>query len=103
MSSLFLQNLSFYRPPTTVNNDSFLYFIEAVNTGFIKIGRSADPERRLAQLATGSPNELVILGKISGGSTLEAELHRRFKGLRERREWFKVSPELRTFIKEATA
>jgi len=91
----------FVRVRKSCATESFLYFIEAVNTGFVKIGRSADPERRLAQLATGSPHDLVILGKISGGSSVEAELHRRFKDIHERREWFKVSTELRTFVKEA--
>lgn len=97
------QTDAFVRIRKSCSEESFLYFIEAVDTGFIKIGRSGDPERRLAQLSTGSPNQLVILGKISGGSSLESELHRRFGALRERGEWFKVNGELRTFIKEATA
>jgi len=94
---------TFVRVKKSCSEKSFLYFIEAVDTGFIKIGRSANPEQRLVQLSTGSPNQLVILGKISGGSALEAELHKRFDAQRTKGEWFKISNELRDFIKEATA
>jgi hypothetical protein len=96
------QTDAFVRVRKSCGEESFLYFIEAINTGFIKIGRSNNPERRIIQLSTGSPNQLVLLGTISGGSVLEAELHRRFGYLRERGEWFKLSEELRTFVKEAT-
>jgi hypothetical protein len=94
---------AFVRIRKSCTEKSYLYFIEAINTGYIKIGRSANPDRRLAQLTTGSPNQLVLLGKISGGSALEAELHRRFEGHREKGEWFKASSELKEFIKQATA
>ena len=97
------QTNAFVRIRKSCSEDSYLYFIEAVNTGYIKIGRSANPDQRLAQLSTGSPNQLVILGKISGGAALEAELHRRFESLREKGEWFKTSNELKEFIKEAIA
>lgn len=97
------QTDAFVRVRKSCSEESFLYFIEALQTGFIKIGRSKDPERRLSQLSTGNPSELVILGKISGGLELEAELHKIFTHLRKRGEWFKVSDELRSFIKEATA
>ena len=93
----------FVRVRQSCSEKSFLYFIEAKNTGYIKIGRSVNPQQRLAQLSTGSPVELIILGTISGGSNLEAELHRRFETLREKGEWFKANGELRDFIKEATA
>lgn len=93
----------FVRIRKACNEDSYLYFIEAVDSGFIKIGRSLNPELRLKQLEAGSPNQLVILGKVSGGSELEAELHKRFSAHRERGEWFRATRELRDFIKEATA
>src|SRR5262245_52125336 len=93
----------FIRVRQACSEESFLYFIEAVDTEFIKIGRSVNPERRLAQLSTGSPNKLVILGKISGGAALEADLHKRFGLSRAKGEWFKTTRELRDFIKEATA
>jgi hypothetical protein len=97
------QTSAFVRIRKSCSEASYLYFIEAVDTGYIKIGRSVNPERRLAQLSTGSPNQLVLLGQISGGSELEAELHRSFGNLRERGEWFRTSGELKQFIKEATA
>lgn len=92
----------FVRVKISCTEQSFLYFIEAVGTGFIKIGRSSNPELRLKQLSTGSPNDLVIIGAISGGSKVESELHRQFSFLRERGEWFKATDELRNFIMQAT-
>ena len=94
---------AFIRVKKSCAEESFLYFIEAVNTGFIKIGRSANPERRLLQLSTGSPNELVLVGKVSGGSTVESDIHGKFMHLRNRGEWFQYSSELKEFIKEAIA
>lgn len=38
-----------------------LYIIQSHETGHIKVGRSDSPERRLAQLQTGSPNALRII------------------------------------------
>lgn len=54
---------AFVRVRRSCTEASFLYFIEAVDTGFIKIGRSADTEKRIAQLATGSPAELRLLAR----------------------------------------
>jgi hypothetical protein len=97
------QSSGFVRVSKSCTEDSYLYFIEAVGTDYIKIGRSGNPEKRKQQLATGSPNELALLGAISGGAELERELHQKFDNLRERGEWFRSSGELREFIKQATA
>lgn len=91
----------FVRVRKSCTTDSFLYFIEAKGTGFVKIGRSSNPERRLSQLATGSPNELILLGTISGGHDLEQSLHQDFSHLRGRGEWFNLTPALHRFIRQA--
>lgn len=91
----------FIRIERSCSEKSFLYFIEAVGTEFIKIGRSANPDRRLKQLSTGSPVELRLIGVISGGAEIEKELHKQFDHLRERLEWFRATPELRGFVREA--
>ena len=97
------ESSAFVRVRKSCTEDSFLYFIEAVGTRYIKIGRSGNPEKRRQQLATGSPNKLVLLGSISGGAELEKELHEKFDNLRLNGEWFVFSDELKEFIKQAIA
>lgn len=96
------ESYAFVRVRRACTDSSYLYFIEAVGTGYIKIGRSADPDRRLAQLATGSPNELRIIGRLGGGAEVERQLHERFELLRDRGEWFRATPELTGFIERST-
>lgn len=96
------ESYAFVRVRRACTDKSYLYFIEAVETEFIKIGRSADPDRRLAQLATGSPNQLRIIGRLGGGADVERDLHEQFDDLRERGEWFRATPALRAFIKRST-
>lgn len=96
------ESYSFVPVRRACTDKSYLYFIEAVGTEYIKIGRSADPDRRLAQLSTGSPTELKIIGRLGGGAEVEKELHAQFDHLRERGEWFKATPELTAFLTRST-
>lgn len=71
-----------------------IYFIRGTISGSIKIGYTGkDPGRRLAQLQTGSPERLELLGSIPGGLEDEARLHARFAAYRLRAdgEWFSPS------------
>lgn len=72
-----------------------IYFIQDASTLLIKIGfTDSAPEKRLAQLQTGCPGELMLLLMIEGGQNDEADLHERFDDLRERGEWFRPGPML---------
>lgn len=62
--------------------ESFIYFIEATGLQKIKIGLSDHPEKRLAQLATGSPVPLRLVATTPGDSEAEKKLHKRFDHLR---------------------
>lgn len=77
---------------------TFVYFIEAVGLEKIKIGYSADPDSRLSTLQTGSAAELRLLGRIRGTKDTEAQLHRKFAGLRMAGEWFHGTQEIRQHI-----
>lgn len=68
-----------------------VYFIQAAESGRVKIGIAANPVRRLAELQTGSPEPLRILGVIPGGARLESQLHARFADDRLHGEWFRPS------------
>jgi Meiotically Up-regulated Gene 113 (MUG113) protein len=56
--------------------------------GPVKIGLSNELERRLGDLQTGNPDELVLRHVVPGDRAVEAQLHARFKPARIRREWF---------------
>lgn len=73
-----------------------VYFI--TTGGRIKIGYSADPERRLAQY----PPDMEILHVIAGTKKDERSYHRKCAAyLRDGREWFEDCPELRAWIESA--
>lgn len=76
----------------------YVYFIQAVNGGPIKIGIAYSPEERLAQIQNMSPVQLRILGVRRGGAQHEAELHKLFAASRLHGEWFEPSAELTRFI-----
>lgn len=71
---------------------SSVYF--AASGGQIKIGWSRRVSMRLAQLQTGSPIPIKLLGTVAGGRALERRLHERFAHLRTAGEWFQDDPEL---------
>jgi hypothetical protein len=68
-----------------------VYFVEAVGTGFVKIGRSKDIRTRIAQLRSTNGAILRLLRWENGGAREEKALHERWAGLRSHGEWFIVS------------
>lgn len=87
-----------------MSKPKYVYFIKPVGLdGPIKIGCSAEPEKRLKVLGTWSPFPLEIMGKAPGGHSDENFLHRRFADLHTHREWFLSSPLLRETIRRILA
>lgn len=76
-----------------------VYFLKDRNT--VKIGYAYIPEQRMSMLSTGNPRKLTLLGTMAGGRKKEGELHRQFAAHRvpRTREWFKLVPEIASFIK----
>jgi hypothetical protein len=79
-----------------------IYFIRSGDDGAIKIGRTLGSAReRLAALQTSIPTPLFLVATIIGADpSLEQRLHRRFRHLRVRGEWFRPEAELMRFIGE---
>lgn len=77
---------------------TYVYFIEAVGQGKVKIGFSSDVDARLSQLRTGSPYELRVVGRVDGGIDLEQILHDKFAKYRDDKEWFFFTKEIKAFI-----
>ena len=89
----------------TAKPPCYIYFILNCDSQAIKIGIAKNVKRRLKSLQTSSPSELKLLGTIKENNVnkarkLEQSLHKRFKKLCIRGEWFKAKAELLQYIKE---
>lgn len=71
--------------------------IYAVKAGdFIKIGfTKGDVRERIAQLQTGCPMELQLIGTGPGGRYMESSIHAILKDYRAHGEWFRDEPIVR--------
>lgn len=84
------------------NSDQIVYFIEDPHAGYVKIGVATDVRKRMAQLQCSHGHPLKLLGTMSGGRPVEKNLHEMFARYKVRREWFKLSDEIKEFIDEYT-
>ena len=70
-----------------------IYFMQAGQ--LVKIGTTTgDIRARAAQIQTGCPHKIFLLGWIGGGHEREAKLHKQFAHLRVQGEWFFASCDL---------
>jgi hypothetical protein len=76
--------------PRTGERDGWVYFIEAVGTGRIKIGWTAreDVQDRLTELSMQAPVPLRVVVAVRGPRRAEQWLHGRWGRLRVHGEWF---------------
>lgn len=77
--------------------DGCVYFIETWDGAFVKIGFSTNVPRRYEQIGVLLPR-LRLIGHIPASRATEGWLHYKFRGLRDRGEWFRRTEELRAFI-----
>jgi hypothetical protein len=73
-----------------------IYFIKCNN--YVKIGRSIDPKRRLADLQTGNPFKLTLIRTLNEKDFEESTLHKKFNRFRVRGEWFRYSETIKMFV-----
>jgi hypothetical protein len=85
------------RGPQTATGE-VVYFVRAGEA--VKIGRTVNLESRLRSLGTASAVPLELLAAVPGGRQLEAELHREWRHLHIRGEWFRAEAELLRSIRE---
>jgi hypothetical protein len=81
-------------PPGTVY---FIFDGEAV-----KIGYSTKALKRLKNLQTSHSRTLKIIGTMPGSIRLEKQLHKKFRRLRVRNEWFRYTKEIARYIEANT-
>lgn len=73
-----------------------VYFAQVQPRGPIKIGLSTHDtiERRINALQVGCPYPLIVTRIVPGGRSFEQHVHRLFRRLRMRGEWFYPAPVL---------
>lgn len=78
---------------------NYVYFIEeSVPDGFIKIGKTTDPDFRLNALQLSNARKLVITGIGYGSGITERYFHKAFEYAYIGREWFNPVPDLTDYI-----
>lgn len=80
--------------------DGDLYLMQSGDTNRYKIGYSENPPHRTCQLQIGSPDELNIRFSCRGDRIIEHIFHRRYEAKKIRGEWFTLSEEDLTIIKD---
>lgn len=75
-----------------------IYFLEAPDSGRIKIGTTVRLSVRLKQLCKEYGQDLRVLAVADGTFDSEKALHRRFEHLRVVNEWFEPGDDLLGFI-----
>jgi hypothetical protein len=65
-----------------------IYVIRNDRDGFLKIGFSDDPMKRLKQLQTATPYKMELVAVFEGERDLEAAIHRHLRHHRLSGEWF---------------
>jgi len=73
-----------------------VYFIQT--NDFIKIGFTRNMTRRFEGINSSVPYDITLLHEMPGSFDLEVDMHRKFKHLRVKGEWFRAEPELVDFI-----
>lgn len=80
-----------------------VYFIQAGESGPIKIGSSSSPTDRLKTLQVASPERLRMLLVVDGGAHVEQALHHHFGSTRMSSEWFRPTNGLLAMIESLRA
>ena len=85
--------------PRSVMGCIYVIGIEDDPAGPVKIGFSANLEKRLIALQTGIHRRLVVLGSYPAKRSEEAELHKQLAHLSAGGEWFHRGPEIESVIR----
>jgi hypothetical protein len=86
-----------FRERCKASRHGYVYFIQSVIGGPIKIGYAKNPLEKMNQFNLASPFRLRFLAVIDGTMDSERDLHENFKQLRS--EWFEADSHLLFFIK----
>lgn len=82
-------------------SDRYIYFIQPLTGGPIKIGSALNVAQRIKELQTGSAAPLCLLASITGTVKEERALHRQLKEYRLSGEWFSPGEEVLAAVQAA--
>ena len=77
---------------------TYIYFIKAERLGYIKIGISVNPIKRLQQLQASLLDNIELLTYTFGDRETEKYLHKRFSKFNYKNEWFLPEKEILSLI-----
>lgn len=79
-----------YRARSNAQSKNYVYLIGEMGGEYVKIGESAKPEVRPAELQTGNPRTLILLGyyEVSTLRGADKEVHQEFAAVHSQNEWF---------------
>lgn len=79
------------KPQAVLIEKNYLYMIEEVGCdGFVKVGFSKSPEKRLLALSTSNPRELKLIDKtLIAYKSIETVVHRVIRPYHIKNEWFR--------------
>lgn len=87
-----------YNKDRKLAHERFTYLMQDQLTKLIKIGSTCDLNNRLKTLTVGNPN-LIIIAVLA--KNIEAELHRKYKSRKVKREFYSLTEEdIASIIKE---
>lgn len=79
------------------DKEESVYFVRCGE--FVKIGYTRGvPESKMTEFKVGSPYDYEMLASVPGGLRLQRKLHRIFKEVHHRGEWFRMEGALVEFI-----
>lgn len=84
----------------TPKHPGFVYLVEAVDLGRVRIGWTANPDRRPAELVRHSPSPLNLLALLPGSRMDEAHLQYMLSAVRLHDDWFQLTDQARTLIEQ---
>lgn len=78
-----------------------VYVLGTPGSNIVKIGRTTNLAKRVADIQRMSPVPLVVLWSCPGGHELETNLHRHFKTVRSHGEWFAFAEDPVSLVRQA--
>lgn len=73
----------------------FIYAIQSVNGGPVKIGQTANVEKRLSEIQVGHHEDLVVVDFFDAFGATDRKVHEDIdESLRVRGEWYRDDPEV---------
>lgn len=92
------RNYSYDKRMKEDQRKGYVYFIATEDDKFVKIGKALSVIKRLETLQCGCPYRLKCIALFSGYSLVESYLHRTYKHLKKRGEWFILNDEIISMI-----